>query len=151
MSPARASVKRGGLRGALRTLLAFALLVAVLLPAALGGLSFVWCAPLRQVHRTCCCRAAQAALEQEAANGHRAASSVGAACCEGHRVDSLPPSHGAFEPGAWVPPPPLVRLPPPELPRDRLASIDPCAHPRAHPTRAGPAEPLFALHCRYLN
>lgn len=151
MPPGRRPTKRRGLRAALHTLTALALLVTVLLPAAFGGLGFVWCAPLDRVHATCCCRAARAALRREAGPLPAVSSRVEAACCEGHRVDSLPPSLGAHAPDDTVPPCVPVALGPPGPVRERVVSIEePCAHFRAHLPRAGPTAPLFTLHCRYL-
>lgn len=151
MFTARRHAKRGSQRATLRVLASLALLAAVLLPALLGGVTYVWCAPLGRVQNTCCCHAAKAALRREAGESHRIVAAIEATCCENHRVDSLPPSLGALERGACVPPCPLVVVPAPELARERMASIEPCAHFLGHPPRAGPTAPLFALHCRYLN
>lgn len=132
-------------------LASFTLLVLVLIPAAFGGLSYVWCAPLGRVQSTCCCRAARAAYQREAGETRCVGSKIEVACCEGHRVDSLPPAVGSFDVGAWVPPCLPVAMPAPALPRERVAAMEePCAHLSGHPPRAGPTVPLFALHCRYV-
>lgn len=149
-SRARRAAKRRGLRGGLRVLASLALFVIVLLPAAFGGVNFVWCAPLGRVQSECCCRAARAAQLRELGESHCGGSKVDSGCCEGHRIDSMPPSLGAHGPDVSVPPCPLVALLPPELARQRTASNDPCAHFAGHPPRAGPTASLFALHCRYL-
>ena len=151
MLAARRPSRRESLRRGIGLLASLALLVLVLIPAAFGGLSYVWCAPLGRVQSACCCRAARAAFQRESGEARCVGSKIDAACCEGHRVDSLPPALASLDPGAWVPPCLSVALPAPASPCARVSAMEePGAHLRGHPPRAGPSTPLFALHCRYL-
>ncbi len=111
--------------------------LAVLVPAAVGGLSFVWCAPMaRALLHTCCPASAQdhgAVLE--------------APCCEGQRVATLASFRLDAPPAPWVPPPMLVAL----IALAVLYAAGAVApgipwRRRATRARAGPSPPLFLLH-----
>ncbi len=127
-----------------RRALAVALLaLPVIIPAALGGLTYVWCVPMeRALLHTCC----------SSSEGHAREPSFEQPCCEGQRVAPLASFSTHAPPMPWVAPPPLVCLlalavvfaagsePPPAWARLR---------PRL--ARAGPSPPLYLLKRSLLN
>jgi hypothetical protein len=126
-----------------RALVVLLITLSVIVPAALGGLSYVWCAPMaRALLRSCC----------PAAEQHHHGASIEQPCCESQRVAHLATfaSHAPFDP--WIGPAPLVCLlalavlfavgSEPPLARVRL---------RARQARAGPAPPLYLLNRSLLN
>lgn len=126
-----------------RALVVLLVTLSVFVPTALGGLSYVWCAPMaRALLRSCCPSAEQ----------HHGGPSIEQPCCESHRVAPLATfaSHAPVDP--WIGPAPMVCLlalavlfaagAAPPATRVRL---------RARQARAGPAPPLYLMNRSLLN
>lgn len=129
-------------RAALRALALALATLAVALPSLFGGAGYVWCEGMhRAMVRPCCPEArpdpAHPSLDQP--------------CCDERAVAGMP----------TVPLPDLpAPLPPPlalfvamtvwllAMRRDAPARLSPRGHRR---TRAGPAPPLYRLHCALLR
>lgn len=144
-SPSRTPRRQAprGAVGVARAVVALALALAVLVPAAFGGLGFVWCAPMGRAMARSCCPATRHA---------HAPPAVEQPCCEGHRVASLPAFRSDLAHDPWVAPPPLVAL-------LALAWLFAVASPlrdtlrgaRVRRARDGPSPPLYLLHCSLRN
>lgn len=118
-------------------------LLAVLVPAALGGLTYVWCAPMARALIHACCPAAS-----HASRGP----SVEAPCCEGQRVAPLAMFNADVAPPLWVGAALFVSL----IALAVLYAVGSEAPPawalgRALRARAGPSPPLYLLHRSLLN
>ena len=131
----------------LRRLASVVALLAMVVPTLLGGLPFVWCAPMERAQLECCCPDDHV----EAASDAPPVSVSEAHCCEGRRVQSLPTSLPTLHVDAAVEPPRLVAAvsPPAPTTASRVPE-DVATRRRAHPPRAGPQPSLYARHCRYL-
>lgn len=128
---------------ALLRVLALGLAVlAVVLPSVFGGAAYVWCEGMRRAMVRPCC---------PESHHERSRASLDQPCCEDRHVAGMPTTDLPQGPG-FVPPPVTLALAmclwllalrrwPPRLPTPRGA-------PR---TRAGPAPPLYRLHCALLR
>lgn len=121
-------------------LIALALAVVTLVPAALGGARFVYCAPMQRAMLHACCPSER---------GHAPARHdvLDAPCCETRALSSLPTGDPPRAMVPDVPPSPRVLLWtiaamfPPEVawPTAQRPS-------RERRARAGPEAPLYVLH-----
>ncbi len=126
-----------------RALVVALVALSVLIPAALGGLTYVWCAPMeRALLHTCC----------PASSHHTREAVIEQLCCEAQRVAPLASFSADSPPDLWVAPAPLVCL----LALAVLFAVGSEAPParttmRARLARAGPSPPLYLLHRSLLN
>ncbi len=126
-----------------RALVVAMVTLSVLIPAAFGGLTYVWCAPMeRALLHTCC----------PASSHHAREAAVEQLCCEAQRVAPLASFSADAPPDLWVAPAPLVCL----LALAVLFAVGSDPPPawtrmRARLARAGPSPPLYLLHRSLLN
>lgn len=113
----------------------------MLIPAALGGLTYVWCAPMARALMHTCCPAASHASH---------APSVEVPCCEGQRVAPLAMFNADVAPPLWVGAALFVQASSPSRCVRRRLEPPPWAL-GALRARAGPSPPLYLLHRSLLN
>lgn len=129
-----------------RTLLHGVVALAVLVPAVIGGLPYVWCGPMAEAQLTCCC-------PSEGAHGENVRpTSITRECCVGRRVSGLDLASVRTQMAPAIDPPLVAIVPAIDelLAGLEAAAVANPARPAEDRARAGPSPPLFELHRAYL-